>query len=128
MNEAYIIPLMTGASGLVGALIGALASIITIWVQSNIHDRRERLRHAADLALEDYKIQLDLADKSGQYVELQPIVLYLHYHLRLIELMEKGKLTPKTLREVTDDNVKIKNVIVELNKERESERADQKKP
>lgn len=112
MDEIYI-PL---ASGFVGALIGALASIITMLIQAKTQDRRERLRHAADLALEDYKLQLELANKSGKSVSIPPVVLFLHYHIELMELMEKGKVTPASLQKLAESNTEIHDAIKELNK------------
>lgn len=111
MEQVYI-PLI---SGLIGALIGAIASIVTVWVQSKTQDRRERLRHAADLALEDYKLQLDLVHKSGKKVSIPPVSLYLHYHLGLMELMEKGNLNTDTMRELTKKNTEFHDLIKELN-------------
>ena len=112
MEEVYI-PLV---SGLVGALIGALASIITIWIQSRTQDRRERLRHAAELALEDYKLQLELANKSGKSVSIPPVVIFLHYHSELMELMEKGKVNPENLKKLAERNEQIMGATKELNK------------
>ena len=112
MQEIYV-PL---ASGLAGAVIGALASIAAMWIQARTQDRRERLRHAADLALEDYKFQLDLATKSGKKVSIPPVVLFLHYHIELMDLMEKGKLTAENLKYLAESNNEIHQVIKDLNK------------
>jgi hypothetical protein len=55
MNLIYV-PLL---SALAGALIGLAASIITVIVQARFGERRERIRQAATLALEELKIQLE---------------------------------------------------------------------
>ena len=110
MSEIYI-PLI---SGFVGALIGAFASITTIWIQAKIQDKRERLRHAADLALEDYKLNLDMANNSGEKYSAPPIVLFLHYHLKLMELMEKGDVTPENLKKLAEENSQISKVTREI--------------
>lgn len=116
MDQIYI-PLI---SGLVGAVIGAVASIVTVWVQAKTQDRREKIRHAAELALEDYKLQLDLARKSGKQVSIPPVVLFLHYHLGLMDLMENGKLNSDTIKELAEQNIKFSDVIKELNQERKN--------
>lgn len=114
MNDVYI-PLI---SGFVGALIGALASIITVWLQAKTSDRRERLRHAADLALADYRLQLELANKSGQKFAVPPVVLFLHYHLGLMKLMESGELNEVAMRVLADENERFYAVIKELNEDK----------
>jgi len=114
MKDIYI-PLF---SALVGALIGAMASIITMWAQARIQDRREKIRHAADLALEDYKLQIDMANKSGRQASIPPVVLFLHYYLELMNLMEKGKLTPERLKELSEKNAEIEQAINEANEQR----------
>jgi hypothetical protein len=60
MDPIYV-PLL---SALAGAIIGSLSSIATILIQANISDRRERLRQAASLAMEEYKIQI--AKRGGK--------------------------------------------------------------
>ncbi len=100
MTDVYV-PLL---SALVGALIGATASVLTVWVQARIGDRRERLRHVADLAQQDYRLRLELAQKSGRSVSCPPLVVFLHYHMELMQLLETGRLTPEALREVSEKN------------------------
>ena len=51
------LPWITGAFGLIGALIGAGASFGAIYIQSWIQDRRAAVRLAAELALEDYSYE-----------------------------------------------------------------------
>lgn len=113
MEQIYI-PLV---SGLVGALIGAAASIITVWIQSETLDRREKLRHAAELALEDYKLHLDLAGKTGKEVSIPPVSLYLHYYHGLMDLMEKGDLNSKSMCDLANENKEFYEAIKRLNEE-----------
>jgi hypothetical protein len=116
--ETYI-PLI---SGLIGAIIGALASIMTIIVQSRAQNKRERTRMAAQLAIEDYKMSIEMAVKSGLRVSVTPPTAYLHYHMKLMDLLEKGSLDPDTLRQITEENKKIIDEIKILNKEREAQK------
>ena len=46
------------AAGLVGALIGAGASIGATYVQSRTEDKRAKILRATTIALEDYKLRL----------------------------------------------------------------------
>jgi len=111
MSQIYI-PLF---SALFGAVIGAVASIVTVWIQSKTADRRDRLRHAADLALQDYRIQLELAEKSGKRFSAPPVALFLHYHLGLMDLMEKQKLDTSAIKKLAHENAQFMEAIRELN-------------
>ena len=112
-------------SGFIGAIIGALASIVTVIVQSKAQNKRERTRMAAQLAIEDYKMSVDLAMKLGKRASLTPPIVYLHYHMKLMDYLENDSLDPAALRQFTEENRKIIDELKILNKERE---AQQKKP
>ena len=60
MSENYL-PWIAGAFGLIGALIGAAASVMTVYFQTKIQDRRALLRHAAELAQADYELRVEKA-------------------------------------------------------------------
>jgi hypothetical protein len=98
--EVYI-PLL---SALVGTLIGAAASILTVWIQARIQDKRARMQYASGLALEDYKLQLDLTKLTGAKGTIPPVTLFLHYHLELAKLMEKGTFTTEEFVALTERN------------------------
>ena len=95
--ENYI-PLL---SGLIGALIGATASIVTIIVQSRLQDKRERIKMATQIAMDDVKSKVEIAIKSGRKAEIPPPIVYLHYNIKLMELLENNKLDSHTLRAIT---------------------------
>jgi len=42
-------------SGLLGVLTGASASVVTMLIQSKIHDKRERIRLTKELAIHDFE-------------------------------------------------------------------------
>jgi len=84
-------------SGLVGALIGASASVVTMIIQSRIHDKRERMRLIKELAIHDFEKSFEIAkaSASGRGFNITPLVVFMHYHSKLIEAMEKDELTPE---------------------------------
>lgn len=120
--ENYI-PLL---SGLIGALIGATASIATIIVQSRSQNKRERIKMAAQIAMEDVKISMEIALKSGKRTVIPAPTVYLHYHMKLMELLENNNLDSITLRLLTEENRKIIDSLKLLNSEREEQLRDQK--
>lgn len=113
MSQVYI-PLI---SALVGAFIGGAASVVTVWIQAKTSDRRERLRHASELALADYRINLELSEKAGRRYSAPPVVLFLHYHLGLMDLMESGKMDEKGIRALAEENRRFMAAIKDLNEE-----------
>ncbi|HUN54062.1 MAG TPA: hypothetical protein VMU29_02785 [Smithella sp.] len=120
--ENYI-PLI---SGLIGALIGATASIVTIIVQSRLQDKRERIKMAAQIAMDDVKTNVEIALKSGRKAAIPPPIVYLHYNIKLMELLENNKLDSHTLRVITEENRKLIDSLKLLNKEREEQLKTQK--
>jgi len=120
--ENYI-PLL---SGLIGALIGASASIATIIVQSRSQNKRERIKMAAQIAMEDVKISMEIALKSGKRTAIPAPTVYLHYHMKLMELLENNNLDSITLRLLTEENRKIIDSLKLLNSEREEQLRVQK--
>jgi hypothetical protein len=115
--ENYI-PLI---SGLIGALIGATASIATIIVQSRLQDKRERIKMATQMAMDDVKTNVEIALKSGRKAVIPPPIVYLHYNIKLMELIESDKLDSNTLRIITEENRKLIDSLKLLNKEREEQ-------
>jgi hypothetical protein len=115
--ESYI-PLL---SGFFGALIGAFASIVTIIVQSRYQNKREKIRMAAQMAIEEIKMSIDLASKSGKRAFIASPTAYLHYHMKLMELLENDSLDPITLRHFTEENREIMDCLKSLQNEREEQ-------
>jgi hypothetical protein len=120
--ENYI-PLI---SGLIGTLIGATASIVTIIVQSRIQEKRERIKMATQMAMDDIKTNVEIALKSGKRAIIPPPIVYLHYNIKLMELLENNKLDSDTLRVITEENRKLIDALKLLNKEREEQLIAQK--
>jgi hypothetical protein len=108
MNPVYI-PLL---SALAGAIIGSLSSIAVILIQANISDRRERLRQAALLAMEEFKIMIE----HGQAKKVLPFSAFLHHHIAIIRAVEKGNLTPEMLRKISAADEEITDVLLELDR------------
>ncbi len=99
MAENYI-PLIIG---LIGAIIGAASSVVTIIVQSHFQSKREMKIKAISLALEDWKTRYEhIKDKEG--VELQPLAVFINYHTNFIKLAEKGAITPEAIKLLSKQN------------------------
>ena len=109
-------------SGFAGALIGGAVSVVTMWLQQHFQSRRDTARLASEIALRDYEHALELArarGKGGRKVTSYPVTLYIAYHTKLLDLIQRRKLTPETLREMTEYSDSIMNEIKSLEKKTE---------
>ena len=117
MEQQYV----TLLAGLVGALIGAAASIATVTVQAHYQARRERMRVAVEAGIEDYKGALELLKIfPGRRAELFPLSAFVHFHAELLEALETGPLTSEALRELYKREAKVRKVIREVTDERKA--------
>ena len=116
MMDATYVPLF---AGFVGAVIGSLSSIVTMYVQARIGDRRERMRQVTQLAIEDHKASVEVGKmQGGKLVELSPIVVYLHYYALILDALERDKLTSSSLKEIRVKNAEVTQTIQTFSKDR----------
>ena len=117
MDPVYV-PLL---SALAGAIIGSLSSIATIVIQAKIGERRERIRQAAMLALEELKIQLSHA-RPGTAVF--PISIYLHHQLAILNAIEENDLTPERLRKIAAADDALMAATADIERQFQSKRQE----
>jgi hypothetical protein len=110
MDPIYV-PLL---SALAGAIIGSASSIATIVFQAKIGERRERIRQATMLALEEMKIQLAHATPG---TAVFPISVYLNHQLAILKAVEENDLTPERLRKIAADDNALITATIALEKE-----------
>jgi hypothetical protein len=69
--------------------------------------------HGLQIAFQDYKNMMENA-KPGTRV--YPISLFINYHMKIIRLASKGKLTPQELEKLDTDLKSLMDKVTELNK------------
>ena len=81
-------------SGLIGALIGAGASVITITIQNHYQTRREMQKLAIEIAMEEYRARV-----KGEFAGVEPTSgpLLVAYYSKLMKLANDDNLTPDTI-------------------------------
>ena len=106
MTDAEYIPLIAGvvgaAAGLVGALIGSLTSIGTIYIQQRAQNKRERHNQVINAATKQFELAIKVAEIRGSGA-IPPFAEFLLHHYELYELLEKGELNEKTLKQILDN-------------------------
>jgi hypothetical protein len=99
MNELYN-PLLV----IIGAIVGSLSSIATVYVQGRLQNRRERTRLAVETAIQDQKHMTEHANVGEK---IYPLSVWVFYHWQLIDLIARNKLTPNSMR-------KLQQLLIEM--------------
>ena len=114
MSESYL-PWLSGAFGLIGALIGTAGSVTIIYFQTKIQDRRALLRHAAEMVQADYRLRMEQAPPGTKF---PPISVFLAYEVKLLKLIEEGRLTPNSFRRLSAQQDKLYDTAFAMAAER----------
>ena len=94
-------------SGLIGAVIGALSSVLTLVVQNVYQNRRESTRLLFETAYKDYELRIQqLPENRAAF----PVILA--YHQQMMSLIEKGELTPASMKDVFDRQAAMNAEVV----------------
>ena len=120
MTSEVMIPLI---AALVGALIGSLTSIATMWFQQRAQSRRERLKVASELAMQDYKNSLELAKTGGKGARVFPVATYQHFHYEILTALDEGNLNRNELHRIKERNHDLMRAFEEVNRSIEHEPA-----
>jgi hypothetical protein len=94
-------------SGLIGAVIGALSSVLTLVVQNVYQNRRESTRLLFETAYKDYELRIQqLPENRAAF----PVILA--YHQQMMNLIDKGKLTPASMKVVFDEQAAMNAAVL----------------
>ena len=93
------IPIITG---FVGVLVGSIVPVIMQLIQLKANTRRDKTKLACELAMADRQsaiaISMDNLGRGGKKkYAIYPLSVYIHFHMKLLKAMDKGKLNEKML-------------------------------
>lgn len=94
-------------SALVGALIGSISSIATIFVSSYFENKRQLVRLAYEAAISDHKIACDISLQESGPMLVSPLTSYVHFHVEYMKLLEKGTVSEKELNKLRESRDKL---------------------
>ena len=106
-------------AALLGALIGAAASVITIIIQQRYQNKRELIKIASDLALADYMRRCEVIAGNGGG-RMPPISAFVHYHAQVIERMAAGTFTPEVIKGLSEEHERILSAYTDIGDNRKS--------
>lgn len=107
-------------SGLVGTIIGAAASIAGQIIQSHHQSKRDRIKLIVETAIADHRLSFDMLKSTNRPFSMTPLPVYIHYHNGLLNLLERGEVTPDTLRNLRKQSTEVIAMIDALDKEKEN--------
>jgi hypothetical protein len=110
MDNTYL-PLVTGFGG---AILGSLSTVATVFIQLRSQDRRERLRQATSLALEEFKVHIDLAKSDKGRPGVMPISVLCHFHAEVLAALDRGDLSVETMRGIQERNGELAKLAIEI--------------
>lgn len=114
MDQIYI-PLL---SALAGAIIGATASVVTIFIQARSQERRDYLRLIADLAMKDHGALLELAKGHEGGAVIPPLAAYLNHHRQVLAILSKRELTPADVANLANKSRELMGAMEEAEAKR----------
>jgi hypothetical protein len=100
MPEIPMNVLVPAFAALAGALIGSLAPVVVGIIQSRAEHKRERMRLAATLAIDDQRAAIEIVKLNG-HGSIPPLSTFVAYHADVLALVAAGKsITPKDMIEL----------------------------
>ncbi len=100
MTEIEYVPLI---SALVGAVIGSLTSIGTIYIQQRAQNKRDRSNQIINAATKQFELAIEVAKVRGSG-EIPPYAVFLHHHYELFKLLEKDELNEEVLKNILGED------------------------
>ena len=98
------------ASAVLGAMGGALLTLLGVLYSARQHRLSNRIKVATDAALEHFRASKSYCEKYGG--TLQPPSSFLVYYFELFELAENKNLTIKSLLEINKRNPEFTKALL----------------
>jgi len=104
--------------GLVGALIGAGASILGMHIQQRHQNRRDLVKLATEIAIDDYRRRLKIAEDQDLSISFPPIAAFVAYQIRVLEEMSSGVFDAETIKKISKEQEAILDAFENVAQER----------
>lgn len=115
---------------LVGGVIGAIPSLITVWLNNRSEERRHLQGLAFNIALENWRQAKTAWMKAPPGSELEPLEVFIFHMLKIAEIAARRKITPDELEASMAEVYEITRVasrcVDRFTKEQLKEQADRK--
>lgn len=91
-----------------GSVVGAIATMAGLVVQSIGDRRKHRQEMALKMATDDRALHME---KASPGAAIPPLAVYIHYYLNVIDEISKGKLNEASLNRIGDENQEVFEAI-----------------
>lgn len=91
-------------AGLLGGLIGALASVGGMWLQNHYQSKRERAKAILEFATQNRAQDINLAVTRGTRNTIPPTAAYVFQHSAMLELIESGDASAEKIEELVKES------------------------
>ena len=91
----------------IGTAIGGLFGVVPVLLQTRAQARAERLKQATELAIEDYRSQIDKIKANVAVSGVLPLAGLLHFHARVIEEIGAGRITPDSYAKLRQESAAL---------------------
>jgi hypothetical protein len=109
-------------TGFVGAGLGAMVTLLSVWLQQRAQERRDRARLSLDAAikaLDSDEKYAQFAASQGRCVVTHPLDYYIMRHSKLVEYMASGQpITREQIVTTHKQAIEIVDAIDEYNRQR----------
>jgi hypothetical protein len=103
--------LVPAVAALAGAFVGSLGPLLVGIIQSRAEHRRERMRLAATLAIDDQRAAIELV-KLSRRGSIPPLSTYVAYHADVLALVATGKsITPEDMVRVRERSRAVMDAV-----------------
>ena len=88
-------------SGLVGAIIGSVGTVSTVLITSRHETKRQRRDLVYRAALDEMEHDFQAGKLTQQSFSIPPLSAYVHYHLKLYNLLESGEVDREQVEKIS---------------------------
>ena len=109
-------------SGFIGTVLGALVSLVSIWLQQRAQERRDYAKLSLDAAVKDFESAEKHAEfmaKQGKVMVTHDLGYYIVLHTKLMEhLTSESHISKEQWVAAHEQAIEINEAVVEFYKQR----------
>ena len=113
MEESQFLPLI---AGFIGALIGALGSAFTIYIQQKFQAKRDKVKLASEMAMFNLGFMYKHAADNNRTAKIYPVSVFQYYHHAILTALESGSISADDIKEINLKRNELMNEIENLQK------------
>ena len=90
-------------SGLIGAIIGSIGTVATVLITAKQETKRQRRELVYRAANDEMERDFQAAKHTGRSFSIPPLSAYVHYHLKLFNLLETDDVDREQVQRLSDE-------------------------